>query len=929
MANEWKSKISAIFAEQGDIVEIPVETQVDNQVSFATGYTKNYNKDAKDDLGNPLVKFGIERTKFNYLFKIITSAIKELQEIIPVYTTDTDEQKVDVGAIIENTTAFNALTDLLCIDDTGKASKITKEELIAQLNPNIDLSNNNISVTEIADTALNNFLAIDGTTVKKANKLLQEVIEEIDLSADNVKVTKETTYTDNHKILVVNSAGATHKVDKLLQSAIDDINLSADNISVAHINTGTTTLKPLMVDENGKITSEDNISSDLIKGNIFAKGLKTIVMTKEQYPNGIDDLTITGLYSLASMDEYKDIVNDSLPSERKEYIKKVLGQILTLFNYSNEQITNLDISKFSDLIYCPTHQIQVVGISQGETDNTIIQQSFILFGMTLGTRTGTMTLNNTEFNNVIKMNGLPYVPIDIDLSQDNVKVSKTITQTAVNTLLVTDTAGRTFKISKFDFIAENAKLSELSKDIQYNVIEEDNPITDVLELPLGYHLLKKELTNEPKYSFRIYGYPVIYKQKKYGQFLYLAYQNINGRFENSNLYFIGNQVRNTIVWEQANFFDLSITTTVSEETTNSAVNTLLCTNEQGKIVKVEKNNIVDGIVSEVNAGIDLADYYTKTETDDKLNDYATNTDLTNGLNNKQDKGNYFNRDTDTIETSDIANQAITSKKLAPSAVTNDVLAASSVDSFILAKEAVQDYHIANNTITGAKLENKTITAKQIADNTITANQLAPNSVGRDELGSTYAQGVAYTDIENLFAVFGLQKPVTTAQLVEKMCTNMIESRKAFFQTSFVWNDTITDIPANPVFLTIIYIDGNSLVLEARAPFGNKALWVGSTNGNNFTGWTKVRGDDGLIYPGNINMGVLMGYMFRIGGNTVNDNSGIGSWSIQTGGDKLSQNGTYFNVRFPKDSNVPTFVWVNSGGDIPSNSNDVLLVCKLS
>ena len=110
MANEWKSKISAIFAEQGDTVDIPVETQADNQVSFATGYTKNYNKDAKDDLGNPLVKFGIERTKFNYLFKIITSAIKELQETLPVYTTDTDEQKVDVGAIVENTVAFNALT---------------------------------------------------------------------------------------------------------------------------------------------------------------------------------------------------------------------------------------------------------------------------------------------------------------------------------------------------------------------------------------------------------------------------------------------------------------------------------------------------------------------------------------------------------------------------------------------------------------------------------------------------------------------------------------------------------------------------------------------------------------------------------------------------------------------------------------------------
>lgn len=578
MANEWKSKISAIFAEQGDTVDIPVETQADNQVSFATGYTKNYNKDAKDDLGNPLVKFGIERTKFNYLFKIITSAIKELQETIPVYTTDTDEQKVDVGAIVENTVAFNALTNLLCIDNTGKASKITKEELIAQLNPNIDLSNSNISVTAIADTALNNFLAIDGTTVKKANKLLQEVIEEIDLSADNVKVTKETTYTDNHKILVVNSAGATHKVDKLLQSAIDEINLSADNINVKHINTGTTTLKPLMVDENGKITSEDNISSNLVKGDILAKGFKTIVMTKEQYPNGIDDLTETGLYSLASMDEYKDIVNDSLPSERKEYIKKVLGQILTLLDYSNEQTTNLDITKFSDLIYCPTHQIQVVGVSQGDTDNTIIQQSFILFGMTLGTRTGTMTLNNTEFNDIIKMNGLPYVPI-------------------------------------------NAKTADNIKTI---FITEESNITSVKDLPYGYNILIKELSDEPVGLRKNHGVPFIHKYNRIANSssvdMYIAYVSLSGLIEIMNM-FAYSQIgvdNPEIVWSyDLQILDLSTNIIVSKSSTKTASNTFLMINTDDKIVTVEKDEIINGIVEDVNAGIELTNYFNKNT--DKLN----------------------------------------------------------------------------------------------------------------------------------------------------------------------------------------------------------------------------------------------------------------------------------------------------------------------
>lgn len=273
----------------------------------------------------------------------------------------------------------------------------------------------------------------------------------------------------------------------------------------------------------------------------------------------------------------------------------------------------------------------------------------------------------------------------------------------------------------------------------------------------------------------------------------------------------------------------------------------------------------------------------------------------------------------TINADNISSNAVTNTKINDRAVTTSKIADAAVTANKLASSAVTNAKIANNAVTGQK----------IADNTITAKQLAPNSVGGEELGITYAQGVRYTDMHDLFTAFGLQKPVTTAQLVEKMCTNMIETRKAFIQTAYVNHSDISDLPASPVFLTIIYLDGNGLVLEARAPFGNKALWVGATNGNNFTGWTKARGDDGLMYPDNINMGVLMGYMFRIGANTSGVNSGIGSWSIQAGDVKLSQNGSYFNVRFPKDSNGPAFVWVNNGGDIPSNSNETLLVCKLS
>lgn len=285
----------------------------------------------------------------------------------------------------------------------------------------------------------------------------------------------------------------------------------------------------------------------------------------------------------------------------------------------------------------------------------------------------------------------------------------------------------------------------------------------------------------------------------------------------------------------------------------------------------------------------------------------------------------------TITANDIANNAVTNTKINDRAVTTSKIADTAVTADKLASSAVTNAKIANNTITGAKLANKTITATQIADNTITANQLTPNSVGRDELGTTYSQGVTYTDIDDLFRVFGLQKPVTTAQLVNKMCTNQIETRKAFFQTSYVSHDYISDLPITPVFLTIIYLDANGLVLEARSPFGNKALWVGATNNNNFTGWTKVRGDDGLIYPDNINMGNLMGMMFRIGDVSAGNNSGIGSWGLLDGNQAFQANGSYFNIRWTKNDpnqNAPTFVWVNEGGTVPSSSSDRILACKL-
>lgn len=425
MNNEWKSKILAIFAEQGDIVEVPVEAQNDNQVSFTTGYTKNYSKDAEDELGSPLVRFGIERTKFNYLFKIITSAVKELQEIIPVYTiADTDELKVDIAAITNNTTAFSALTDLLCVDDTGKASKITKEELIAQLNPNIDLSNSNITVTEIAETALNNFLTIDNGIVKKADKLLQEVIEEINLSADNVIVSGTTTHSAVNTVLVTTAEGRVVSANQITQEHINNINLSKSNVTIDHLHSAQDTLKPVFADDNGVIKTDSRIPTSLLEGAIRADSLNAVVMTEEEFPNGVDDLREDGIYTVCSLEEAKDYIADIMNStniiaeQRKQYIQKVMEQIVTLSTAG--MISNIVtiqplsiMSIFIDLAYNLTFSVKVLGVSGQQVDDRTITQQFYLNGINTATRMGRLTLETIEWDNenISRINFLSFLEI--------------------------------------------------------------------------------------------------------------------------------------------------------------------------------------------------------------------------------------------------------------------------------------------------------------------------------------------------------------------------------------------------------------------------------------------------------------------------------------------------------------------------------------
>lgn len=395
--NNWKEKIPAIFAEQGDIVEVPLEAQTDSQVSFETGYTPNYERDAVDELGNPLVQYGIERTKFNYLMKVLTTAIKEVQEVIPVYTEGATD-KVDVSSVITATNTFDVLESLLCIDNaTGKASRITKEDIIANLNPDVNLSNDNITVSELATTAMDNFLSIDGDIIKKADKMLQSVIEEINLSADNVVISATTTFDNTDSILVTNAEGKVAKATTIPQEKIENINVSKDNISIDEYTDQEpdAAFKPIMASNSGKLYTKDTIPSEVIEGDIFATAIKYTVMTAETYPDGLDNLIQTGVYHVIDFNEYKDIINDQIDTTaREEYILSVMNDFLVELNMIKEPFTDIEslaVYAGSDFIYPYEPIIQVIGVSADATDDTKVTQVFKLNGEVKGQRTFTAT----------------------------------------------------------------------------------------------------------------------------------------------------------------------------------------------------------------------------------------------------------------------------------------------------------------------------------------------------------------------------------------------------------------------------------------------------------------------------------------------------------------------------------------------------------
>lgn len=101
-------------------------------------------------------------------------------------------------------------------------------------------------------------------------------------------------------------------------------------------------------------------------------------------------------------------------------------------------------------------------------------------------------------------------------------------------------------------------------------------------------------------------------------------------------------------------------------------------------------------------------------------------------------------------------------------------------------------------------------------------------------------------LKYLFTMLGITANVTTQQFIDKIVAKVMTLQGMYisgwlFQTEGIH---LTDMPADIIQLTVTIIDANGIYLEARVPFGNNSLWIGSVNGGKFGGWKQVLNNSG-------------------------------------------------------------------------------------
>lgn len=166
-------------------------------------------------------------------------------------------------------------------------------------------------------------------------------------------------------------------------------------------------------------------------------------------------------------------------------------------------------------------------------------------------------------------------------------------------------------------------LVEMANSLNIQLIDDTSPITSYDEIiDNGYYKINKDLANKPNFDNVIYllvfdiyqGTKIFKNQVVYRDLFYNPHYCIRIYINNSWTEWDEYKINQYDI----NDIDLSADNiTVSKSSTKTAVNTFLITDINGDIVTVGKDEIVGEIVDDVNAGIDLTNYFNKNT--DKLN----------------------------------------------------------------------------------------------------------------------------------------------------------------------------------------------------------------------------------------------------------------------------------------------------------------------
>ena len=262
----------------------------------------------------------------------------------------------------------------------------------------------------------------------------------------------------------------------------------------------------------------------------------------------------------------------------------------------------------------------------------------------------------------------------------------------------------------------------------------------------------------------------------------------------------------------------------------------------------------------------------------------------------------------TIDTANIADNAVTNTKINDRAVTTSKIADVAVTANKLASSAVTNAKIANNAVTGQK----------IADNTIPDSKLSGAvSITHGGTGNDYGKSQYISNVD-IYKLFGLKagQSYTTQQLVDIIANNY-NKYTGLMATGYIWTSGssgahITDLPYNPSNLLIKTIDTNGIILRAFPAYDSYDFAIGIVNSGKFRGWVKSNNIDFSINGRSINA-----IPPSISNNAVGAVVSLGS---TTGVQKLPAGGTwffYYMLQYEPDKNFhgDSYVGIQAGGTV--------------